>query len=154
MSYDYVGGDVNWLAAYPGFLQRSRFDAKAQSHVVLANVSYTMDVAPATSIAAMAGLGLSVNRLSDIDESPELTGVAFASVEGQTQTGFAARGGVEISHAFTEAFELKLGANVDYYGNFRTGNSRTIGGVSQAIGSYELGNAWGGSLMARATYRF
>lgn len=154
MSYDYVGGDVRWFAAFPRASQRTRFDGDARSHVILANVSYSMDVSTATSISAIAGLGLSVNRLSDIDESPETTRIAYASVEDHTQTGFAARGGVEVSHALSEAFELKLGANLDYYGKFSTGNSRSFGTTTQSIGAYELGNAWGGSLMARATYRF
>ncbi|WP_150522868.1 outer membrane beta-barrel protein [Roseibium sediminis] len=154
MSYDYVGGDVRWFAAFPRASQRARFDGEAQSHVILANVSYSMDVSSSTSVSAIAGLGLSINRLSDIDESPETTRVAYATVDSHTQTGFAARGGVEVSHALTEAFELKLGANLDYYGKFRTGDSRQFGTTTQAIGAYELGNAWGGSLMARATYRF
>lgn len=154
LSYDYVGGDARWFASYTGFADRSRFDAQAQSHVVLANLSYTMDMTSATSLSAVAGLGLAVNRLSDIEESSEATGIKFAEVASKTNTGFAAHGGVEVNHALSEAFAVKLGASLDYYGSFKTGDTRTVGTTKQSIGAYELDNAWGATLMARATYRF
>lgn len=154
LSYDYVGGDARWFASFTGISNRSRFDAQAQSHVVLANLSYTMEMTSATSLSAVAGLGLAVNRLSDIEESSEVTGIKFADVASKTNTGFAARGGVEVNHALSEAFAVKLGASLDYYGSFKTGDTRTIGTTKQSIGAYELDNAWRATLMARATYRF
>lgn len=152
LSYDYIDGDVRWMTDFGG--SDGRFSGTAQSNVVLANIAYSKAILPATRLSGSIGAGISVNRLSTIDEA--YSGVTYAQVEGDTTTNFAARAAINLEHEFTRSLTFSLGANVDYLGGFETAKTREVVGTTanEAIGAYELEDTISAAFTGRVAWKF
>lgn len=101
VSVNHTSGGLKWAALYPGFVD-SRFRSRASSTLILANAAYSYSLSEATALIATAGLGLSINDLSDIFESSTPLG-EFAKLGSNTQYDTAARLGLSLSHEIAPA---------------------------------------------------
>jgi hypothetical protein len=155
ISYDHIGSDVSWKTSFPS--STSYFRGDAESNLVLANVSYGYNFTDMTRVAASAGAGVAINKLSGVDEylSPTSTN-PYARIENGTNTSFAGRAGLELQHSVSHALSLNLGAQVSYIGDYQAGGSRTVysAGTASPIGKYKLDSTWATTITAGIRLKF
>lgn len=153
LSYDFIRGDVRWNSdfAAPGVLD-SLYKAKAKSDVVMINVGYTKELNDSTNVIMNLGAGIANNSLNDIVESA--AGIS-ATINSGTKKSFAARAGIALEHNVYKNFQIGLGVNIDYYGDFTTSKTRNLsGGGTDTIGVYELHKVWGRTFTLRAVINY
>lgn len=154
ISYSHISADVSWDAAFPLFGVASRFSGEAVSNLVTGNLAYDWALSDATLIQASAGLGLSFNRLSQVAEHDEATGIFLAHLADRTHTAPAARIGAAIRHRIAPGATAGLSTSVSYMGGFRTGNTRTGNLGVTAITPYRIDDVWRVSLGASIRLEF
>lgn len=145
-SYRHLDGGVNWSTDFPRFGQVNlRTAARATSDVLLANVAYVFAVDRKTVIRLSAGAGVSLNKLEGISE-----GDTIAVIDAAQNTAFSGRLAAGLDYKLVGNWRLGLEAGLDYYGKFRTADTRTASSVGspEPIGRYEF-TSWGGTVSAR-----
>lgn len=117
--------------------------------MILANAAYSYSLSEATALTATAGLGLSINGLSNIFESSTTSG-EFAKVGNNTQYDTAARLGLSLSHQIAPSLTLGLDGALAYTGGFSKEHSRSRIDVNatEAIGPYAVQNVWAATVTA------
>lgn len=145
-SYHYIRGDIGWSADYPSLGIASDFSGDAYSNVLMGNVAYRHALSDETSLILKAGLGVSLNTLSDITEVNPTDGSLISHLANHTKASPAGQVGVGFQHAITSNVTLGLDASLGYAGSFETGDTRTLGSDVMEINPYEIENVWRGNL--------
>lgn len=146
IGYQYVQGSVNWDANFPLFNITSDFKGDAISNVLMGNLAYDWALSEVTSIRASAGLGMSIDSLSDVVETDRGTGLFLADVADHTRTSPAAQLGAGIQHKITSNMVLGLNAAVSYTDSFETGNTRSGNLGVTSITPYRIDDVWRANL--------
>lgn len=152
LSYQYVQGDIDWDTNFPRFGQTTNFSGTAISNTLLVNVAYDWLPSDTTTIRATAGLGVSINKLSDITERYE--GAFVADIKSHSKSSPIAQIGASIQRHITPKTMLGLNATVAYTGGFETGTTRTGNLGRTEINPYEIDRVWRASLGVSLQTRF
>jgi uncharacterized membrane protein len=154
LGYQHIWGDVSWDANFPAIDAASGFEGTATSDTILAKVAYDVAVSEAMAIRPNAGLGLTLNTLSDVVETDKPTGLFLSDVDGNTQVSPMAQIGVGIRYKLTSSTLLNIDTSVAYTGGFRTGNTRSGNLGITEIRRYEIEDVWRASLGASIQFEF
>lgn len=154
ISYQHIRGDVSWGANFPSFGVASDFKGDAISNVIMGNLAYDWALSGMTSIQFGAGLGVSINSLSNVVETDQGTGLFLADVAGHTRISPAAQLSLGIQQKITPNATLGLNAAVGYTGGFETGETRNGNLGVTSITPYKIDNVWRASLQASVRFEF
>lgn len=153
LSYEHISGSIKWNADFAVGLS-SRFEGRADSDVIMANLAYHFPLSPATSLRTSGGVGGTFNTIKNVDEWSS-SGIYGARLADATTPSLAAEIGAGIEHRISPAVLVGLTASVGYSGRFETGRSRGNGlGVVEYINAYIFNDVWRGSLGLSLTADF
>lgn len=146
LSYRHIQGDISWNANFPLLGVASNFDGSAISDALTGNVAYELPLSEVTSLRAVAGLGVTFNALSGIDETDRATGIFLSGVAGHTKTSPIARLGAGVRYKIAQNAALGLDASFSYSGGFATGNTRSGNLGVTDINPYKIDDVWRATL--------
>ena len=145
--------DVRWVTQFAAG-GSTYFAGEAVSQTVMANVGYSEEVKPGTTVKLSAGLGVARNTLKNVGEGTDWEN-SFAQVAKGTKTNLAVQFGAGVEQELGDMFSVGGGVDVAYLGGYQTGDSRSFGGGSpQAIGRYEIDDVWEPSVSLFVKARF
>lgn len=142
LSYRHVRGDIRWSADFPQIGAMSRFEGAAISNVILGNVAYTLPISRAVGVDLGAGAGLTINRLSRVNETDGSTGIFLSQVASRSKIYPAARVAAGMHYWIMPGAALGVDAAFGYAGGFVTGSTRSGNLGITAINPYRIGNVW------------
>ena len=133
--------DVRWVTQF-AVGGATYFAGEAVSQALMANVGYSEEVKPGTTVKLSAGLGVTRNTLKNVGEGTDWEN-AFAQVAKDTKTNLAVQFGAGVEQELGDMFSVGGSIDIAYLGGYQTGDSRSFGGGSpQAIGRYEIDDVW------------